>query len=330
MSSTYKKAGVDIDAGNNLVNLIKPLASSTQRVGCASQLGGFGALFDLKSCGFKDPILVSSTDGVGTKLKIAIETNQHETIGIDLVAMSVNDLLAQGATPLFFLDYFACSKLDVEIAKTVISGIANGCKQANCALIGGETAEMPDMYHGNDYDLAGFAVGAVERDEILPKDTKAKDIILGLASTGVHSNGFSLARYILKQNNLQFSDIAFDNRNFGEVLLTPTKIYVASLLQAFKTNKIKALAHITGGGLEENLQRVLNKNLKMHINYQAWSMPEIFQVLQKIGKVEDHEMRRTFNCGIGMALIVEQSGVDEVKKVLEENGEKVYVIGELA
>jgi len=286
-------------------------------------------LFDLKSCGFKDPILVSSTDGVGTKLKIAIETNQHETIGIDLVAMSVNDLLAQGATPLFFLDYFACSKLDVEIARTVISGIANGCKQANCALIGGETAEMPDMYHGNDYDLAGFAVGAVERNEILPKDTKAKDIILGLASTGVHSNGFSLARYILKQNNLQFSDIAFDNKNFGEVLLTPTKIYVASLLQAFKTNKIKALAHITGGGLEENLQRVLNKNLKMHINYQAWSMPEIFQVLQKIGKVEDHEMRRTFNCGIGMALIVEQSGVDEVKKVLEENGEKVYVIGEL-
>ncbi len=329
MSSTYKKAGVDIDAGNHLVNLIKPLASATKRVGCNSDLGGFGALFDLKSCGFKDPILVSSTDGVGTKLKIAIETNKHDTIGIDLVAMSVNDLIVQGATPLFFLDYFACSKLDISTAQAVISGIAEGCKQANCALVGGETAEMPDMYHGNDYDLAGFAVGAVERKQILPRQTKENDIVLGLASSGVHSNGFSLARYILKENNLKFSDVAFDNKNFGEVLLTPTKIYVSSVLQALKTDKIKALAHITGGGLEENLQRVLNKNLTSKINFQAWQMPEIFQVLQKVGKVEDSEMRRTFNCGIGMVIVVDKSAVDEVIQIFEQNGEKVYIIGEL-
>jgi phosphoribosylaminoimidazole synthetase len=329
MSTTYKKAGVDIDAGNQLVNLIKPMAKATQRLGSFSDLGGFGALFDLKKCGFSDPILVSSTDGVGTKLKIAIETNQHQTIGIDLVAMSVNDLIVQGAQPLFFLDYFACSKLDVEIAKQVISGIAEGCKQANCALIGGETAEMPDMYKEGDYDLAGFAVGAVERDLILPKQTQAKDVLLGLASSGVHSNGYSLVRYILKENSLNFFDIAYDQKTFAEILIAPTKIYVKSVLEALKTNKIKALAHITGGGIVENLPRVLSKNLQAKINYDSWQMPEIFKLLKKIGKVSDEEMYRTFNCGIGMVLVIDKKDVDEIKQILEANGEEVFEIGEL-
>jgi phosphoribosylaminoimidazole synthetase len=329
MSTTYKKAGVDIDAGNQLVNLIKPMAKATQRPGSFCDLGGFGALFDLKKCGYNDPILVSSTDGVGTKLKIAIETNQHQTIGIDLVAMSVNDLIVQGAQPLFFLDYFACSKLQIEIAKQVISGIAEGCKQANCALIGGETAEMPDMYSNGDYDLAGFAVGAVERDSILPQQTQAGDILLGLASSGIHSNGYSLVRYILKQNSLNFFDIAFDKKTFAEILITPTKIYVKSVLEVLKTNKIKALAHITGGGIVENIPRVLSKNLQAKINYKAWQMPEIFKLLQKIGKVSDEEMYRTFNCGIGMALVVNKNNVDEIKQILQANGEEVFEIGEL-
>ncbi len=329
MSTTYKKAGVDIDAGNQLVNLIKPMAKATQRLGSYSDLGGFGALFDLKKCGFNDPILVSSTDGVGTKLKIAIETNQHNTIGIDLVAMSVNDLIVQGAQPLFFLDYFACSKLQVEIAKQVISGIAEGCKQANCALIGGETAEMPDMYNAGDYDLAGFAVGAVERDSILPRETQAGNILLGLKSSGVHSNGYSLVRYILKQNSLNFFDIAFDQKTFAEILIAPTKIYVKSILEALKTNKIKALAHITGGGIVENLPRVLAKNLQAKINYNAWQMPEIFKLLQKIGKVSDEEMHRTFNCGIGMVVVVDKKNADEITQLLIANGEEVYEIGEL-
>lgn len=329
MSTTYKKAGVDIDAGNQLVNLIKPMAKATQRPGSFCDLGGFGALFDLKKCGFNDPILVSSTDGVGTKLKIAIETNQHQTIGIDLVAMSVNDLIVQGAQPLFFLDYFACSKLDVEIAKQVISGIAEGCKQANCALIGGETAEMPDMYKEGDYDLAGFSVGAVERDLILPRQTQAKDVLLGLASSGVHSNGYSLVRYILKQNSLNFFDIAYDQKTFAEILIAPTKIYVKSILQALKTNKIKALAHITGGGIVENLPRVLSKDLQAKINYNAWQMPEIFKLLKKIGKVSDEEMHRTFNCGIGMVVVVDKNNVDEITKILQVNGEEVFEIGEL-
>jgi len=329
MSTTYKKAGVDIDAGNQLVNLIKPMAKATQRLGSFSDLGGFGALFDLKKCGFSDPILVSSTDGVGTKLKIAIETNQHQSIGIDLVAMSVNDLIVQGAQPLFFLDYFACSKLDVEIATQVISGIAEGCKQANCALIGGETAEMPDMYKEGDYDLAGFSVGAVERDLILPKQTQAKDVLLGLSSSGVHSNGYSLVRYILKENSLNFFDIAYDQKTFAEILIAPTKIYVKSVLEALKTNKIKALAHITGGGIVENLPRVLSKNLQAKINYDSWQMPEIFKLLKKIGKVSDEEMYRTFNCGIGMVLVIDKKDVDEIKQILEANGEEVFEIGEL-
>jgi phosphoribosylformylglycinamidine cyclo-ligase len=243
--------------------------------------------------------------------------------------MSVNDLVVQGAQPLFFLDYFACSKLDVDVAADVVKGIAEGCKQAGCALIGGETAEMPGMYHGGDYDLAGFAVGAVERDEILPRETKAGDVLIGLASSGVHSNGYSLARYILQKNSLKFSDKAFDGKSIGEVLLQPTKIYVKSCLEAFKTKKIKALAHITGGGLTENLPRVLGKNVAPKIDFKSWARPEIFNFLQKLGNVTDEEMQRTFNCGIGMVLVVEKGSEDEVMQVLRAQGEEVSVIGEL-
>lgn len=340
MSLNYKQSGVDIDAGNELVNRIKPFAKATRRIGADSDLGGFGALFDLKKCNFKDPVLVSSTDGVGTKLKVAIEVDKHDTIGIDLVAMSVNDLLAQGAEPLFFLDYFACSKLEVEKAADVIKGIADGCKLAGCALIGGETAEMPGMYQSGDYDLAGFAVGAVERDAILPQETKAGDVLLGLKSSGLHSNGYSLARFILQKSGLKFSDkfIAAEANQFknhfdsektiGEVLLEPTKIYVKSCLAAIKTGKVKALAHITGGGLTENLPRVLSKDTKPQISYN-WQMPAIFSYLQKAGNVTDEEMRRTFNCGIGMVIVVEKSNAEEIKNILEKHGEEVSVIGEL-
>ncbi|MBM5781810.1 MAG: phosphoribosylformylglycinamidine cyclo-ligase [Pelagibacterales bacterium] len=331
MSLNYKQAGVDIDAGNELVNRIKPFAKATKRIGADSDLGGFGALFDLKKCNYKDPILVSSTDGVGTKLKVAIELGKHDTIGIDLVAMSVNDLLAQGAEPLFFLDYFACSKLEVNVAADVIKGISEGCKQANCALIGGETAEMPGMYTSGDYDLAGFAVGAVERDAILPKETKSGDILIGLKSSGVHSNGYSLARYILKQNNIKFEDkiAEFGNKTIGEVLLTPTKVYVRSCLEAIKTGKVKALAHITGGGLVENLPRVLKEGLTPKIDYNSWERPQIFPYLQKLGNVTDSEMHRTFNCGIGMVLVVDKSNVEEIKQILTNAGEEVFVIGNL-
>jgi phosphoribosylformylglycinamidine cyclo-ligase len=329
MSLSYKKSGVDIDAGNELVNRIKPFAKATSRLGANSDLGGFGALFDLKKCNYQDPVLVSSTDGVGTKLKVAIETNNHQTIGIDLVAMSVNDLVVQGAEPLFFLDYFACSKLDVEVASTVIKGIAEGCKLANCALIGGETAEMPNMYQEHDYDLAGFAVGAVERDKILPIKTAKGDVLIGLASSGLHSNGYSLARYILRENNLNFSNKYSSKKTIGEELLTPTKIYVKSCLEAIKTNKIKALAHITGGGLIENLPRVLSPNIEVKIDYNSWQRPEIFDYLQKLGKVDDHEMHRTFNCGIGMVLVVDKNHVDEIMQILKLQGETPNIIGEL-
>ena len=331
MSLNYKQAGVDIDAGNELINRIKPFAKATKRIGADSELGGFGALFDLKKCGYKDPILVSSTDGVGTKLKVAIDLGKHDTIGIDLVAMSVNDLLAQGAEPLFFLDYFACSKLSLDVASDVIKGIAEGCKKAGCALIGGETAEMPGMYKEGDYDLAGFAVGAVERDLILPKETKAGDVLIGLKSSGVHSNGYSLARFILQKNNINFEDkiAEFGNKTIGEVLLTPTKIYVKSCLNAIKTGKVKALAHITGGGLVENLPRVLSEGVEVKIDYKSWTAPEIFPWLQKMGNVADEEMRRTFNCGIGMVLVVDKNDAEEVKDVLEESGEEAFVIGSL-
>ena len=323
MSLNYKQAGVDIDAGNELINRIKPFAKATKRLGADSDLGGFGALFDLKKCNFRDPVLVSSTDGVGTKLKVAIEVGKHDTIGIDLVAMSVNDLVVQGAEPLFFLDYFACSKLEVEVATQVIKGIADGCKLAGCALIGGETAEMPGMYSGGDYDLAGFAVGAVEREEILPRETNAGDVLLGLSSSGLHSNGYSLARYILQQNSIKLTEM-------GEELLTPTKIYVKSCLEAIRSKKVKALSHITGGGLTENLPRVLSKNVTPKINFKSWKRPEIFDKLQLLGKVTDEEMRRTFNCGIGMVLVVEKNHAEEVRNILIQAGEEVSVIGELA
>jgi phosphoribosylformylglycinamidine cyclo-ligase len=329
MSLNYKQAGVDIDAGNELVNRIKPFAKATSRVGANSDLGGFGALFDLKKCNFKDPVLVSSTDGVGTKLKVAIDVDKHDTIGIDLVAMSVNDLVVQGAEPLFFLDYFACSKLDVEVASQVVKGIADGCKLAGCALIGGETAEMPGMYKAGDYDLAGFAVGAVERDQILPRPTNAGDILIGLKSSGVHSNGYSLARFILEKNSVNFSDKFSGEKTVGEALLTPTKIYVKSCLEAIKTGKVKALSHITGGGLTENLPRVLSKNVTPKIDYKSWIRPEIFDYLQKLGNVTDEEMHRTFNCGIGMVLVVAKGDENEVKAILEKAGEEVFVIGEL-
>lgn len=330
MSLNYKQSGVDIDAGNELVNRIKPFAKATKRLGVASDLGGFGALFDLAKCNFKDPVLVSSTDGVGTKLKVAIEVDKHDTIGIDLVAMSVNDLLAQGAEPLFFLDYFACSKLEVTKAADVIKGIADGCKLAHCALIGGETAEMPGMYQKGDYDLAGFAVGAVERDAILPKQTKSGDVLLGLKSSGLHSNGYSLARFILEKNNIKFSDKFGDSdKSWGEALLEPTKIYVKSCLAAIKTGKVKALAHITGGGLTENLPRVLSENVTPQINYNSWQKPQIFTELQKLGNVADEEMHRTFNCGIGMVLVIDKNDADEIKNILKQNGENVVDIGQL-
>lgn len=329
MSLNYKQAGVDINAGNELINRIKPFAKATKRLGADSDLGGFGALFDLQKCNFKDPILVSATDGVGTKLKVAIEVGKHDTIGIDLVAMSVNDLVVQGAQPLFFLDYFACSKLDLDVATDVVKGIADGCKLANSALIGGETAEMPGMYQAGDYDLAGFAVGAVERDEILPKETHAGDVLIGIKSSGVHSNGYSLARFILEKNSVQFSDKVFGDQTVGEVLLTPTKIYVKSCLAAVKTGKVKALSHITGGGLIENLERVLSPGLKTNIDFKSWERPEIFNYLQKLGNVEDDEMHKTFNCGIGMILVADKNDVDEIIKVLQESGEEASVIGDL-
>jgi phosphoribosylformylglycinamidine cyclo-ligase len=326
-SLNYKDAGVDISAGNELIERIKPFAKSTIRAGADASLGGFGALFDLAKCGYKDPILVSSTDGVGTKLKIAKDLNRHDTIGIDLVAMCVNDLVVQGAEPLFFLDYFASGKLSLDVASDVIKGIADGCKMANAALIGGETAEMPGLYGEGDYDLAGFTVGVVERENILPKNVAADDVILGLKSSGVHSNGFSLVRHILKERNIDLNHKLPSGKTLGDALLEPTKIYVKSCLNAIKTGKVKALAHITGGGLVENIPRVLPKNLTADINYSSWQLPELFQFLQNEGNVENHEMHRTFNCGIGMVLVVAKNDVELIKTKLAEFGEEAFEIG---
>lgn len=326
-SLSYKDAGVDISAGNELVNRIKPFAKSTIRPGAEADLGGFGALFDLAKCGYKDPILVSSTDGVGTKLKIAKDLGKHDTIGIDLVAMCVNDLVVQGAEPLFFLDYFASGKLSLDVASDVIKGIAAGCKMANCALIGGETAEMPGLYGEGDYDLAGFTVGVVERENILPKNVAVGDVVLGLKSSGVHSNGFSLVRHILQESNITLDHELSSGKTIGEALLEPTKIYVKSCLSAIKTGKIKALAHITGGGLLENIPRILPKNLFADINYSSWELPELFQFLKDAGNVEAIEMQRTFNCGIGMILVVDKKDIAAVKATLIEFGEEVFEIG---
>ncbi len=331
---TYADAGVDIEAGNTLVERIAPLAKSTARNGADSDLGGFGGLFDLAACKFDDPVLVAANDGVGTKLKIAIESGIHDTVGIDLVAMCVNDLIVQGAEPLFFLDYFASGKLDVDAATNVIAGIAEGCRQANCALIGGETAEMPGMYAHGDYDLAGFSVGAVERRKILPGDDMAEgDIILGLTSSGLHSNGFSLVRKLVEAEGLAWNtpSPANANKSVAEDLLTPTRIYVQPVLQALRANApIKGLVHITGGGFQENLPRVLPDDLSAQIDLSAWHMPQIFKWLQSVGSIEEAEMLRTFNCGIGMALIVSPDGLTDVMAMLAAANETVIPIGTLA
>jgi phosphoribosylformylglycinamidine cyclo-ligase len=330
---TYADAGVDITAGNDLVDLIKPLAKSTRRKGSNPSLGGFGGLFDLKACGFKDPVLVAANDGVGTKLKLAIDSGLHRGVGIDLVAMSVNDLVVQGAEPLFFLDYYATGKLDVAAARDVIAGIADGCKQAGCALVGGETAEMPGMYHGGDYDLAGFAVGAVERKKILPRsDVKAGDVILGLASSGPHSNGYSLIRRIVDVSGLKLTDDApwSSKHTVAQALLTPTRIYVKSILKALKASKgIKAFAHITGGGFTENIPRVLPKGTVAEIELPNHTLPAVFQWLQKAGGVSETEMLRTFNCGIGMITVVAAKDVKSVAASFKRSGEKVTVLGRI-
>ena len=330
---TYAGAGVDIDAGNRMVELIKPLVRSTARPGADAEIGGFGALFDLKRLGFADPVLVAATDGVGTKLKIAIETGTHHTIGIDLVAMSVNDLVVQGAEPLFFLDYFACGQLDPEVGARVIKGVAEGCRQAGCALIGGETAEMPGLYQTGDYDLAGFAVGAVERDAILPRgDVRAGDVILGLASSGIHSNGYSLVRKIVERTGLRWSAPApFDPaRELGAALLEPTRIYVKSCLAALRATKaVKALAHITGGGFPDNIPRVLPQGLGVMLDLHRVPVPPIFRWLADVGQVAEAEMLRTFNCGVGMVAVVAPGEADAVGNALVREGETVVPIGEV-
>lgn len=335
---TYRDAGVDIDAGNRLVERIKPLARATRRAGADSDLGGFGGLFDLKGAGFNDPVLVSATDGVGTKLKIAIDTGLHSSIGIDLVAMCVNDLIVQGAEPLFFLDYFACGKLDIDIAEAVVGGIADGCKQAGCALIGGETAEMPGMYQPGDYDLAGFSVGAAERGQILPRDDiTVGDVLIGLSSSGVHSNGYSLVRRLVKESGLSWEASApfAPEKSLAEALLAPTRIYVQPLLAAIratggaKDGAIKALSHITGGGLTENVPRVLPENVAARIDLNAIAVPPVFGWMANIGRLDDAEMLKTFNCGIGMVIVAAAADADAVMAALEAAGEKPNRIGEV-
>ncbi len=323
---TYRDAGVDIDAGERLVKNIKPLAKKTNRPGLLGGLGGFGALFEIPKT-FKNPVLVTGTDGVGTKLKLANELNRHDTIGIDLVAMSVNDILVQGAEPLFFLDYFSCGKLNVDLATSVIGGIARGCEISNCALIGGETAEMPGMYPGDEYDLAGFAVGAVEKEKILTgADIDAGDTILGLASSGAHSNGYSLIRKIIASSGTDLNEKIGD-RTLADLVLEPTRIYVPSVLKALKTDTIKGLAHITGGGLVENIPRILPDHTVAEIQLGSWSRPALFDWLQKAGHVEVLEMNRVFNCGIGMVVICDKSNTTALKELLDKLGEQVFEIG---
>ena len=327
---SYSDAGVDIDAGNALVERIKPSLKKTNRAGVVSAIGGFGGLFDLKAAGYKDPILVAATDGVGTKLKIAIETNQLSTIGTDLVAMCVNDLICQGAEPLIFLDYFATGKLNIEKAENIIDGIARGCELSGCALIGGETAEMPQMYQGDDFDLAGFSVGAVERGQELPLPTNVGDIIIGLSSNGIHSNGYSLVRKIVEKSGLQWFDNApFEDKNLSDALLTPTKLYVKQCLALKNIEGVKAFAHITGGGLTENILRALVKGQGIKIDLSTWILPPVFKWLSTTGGVSQDEMLKTFNCGIGMTVICSQTSIDEVFSQLEKNGESPTLIGEV-
>ena len=327
---SYSDAGVDIDAGNELVERIKPSLKKTTRPGAVASIGGFGGLFDLKAAGFKDPILVAATDGVGTKLKIAIETKQLSTIGIDLVAMCVNDLICQGAEPLFFLDYLATGKLILNDAEKIINGIATGCEEAGCALIGGETAEMPGMYQGEDFDLAGFAVGAVERGQALPKSTNEEDIIIGLSSDGIHSNGYSLVRKIVENSGLKWSDMApFEEQSLSKALLKPTKLYVKQCLGIMSVQGVKAFAHITGGGLTENIVRTLTMGQGIELNLSNWKLPPIFKWLSITGNVDKFEMLKTFNCGIGMTIICSPSSEGEVFSLLEKLGEKPIVIGKV-
>ncbi len=329
----YAQAGVDINAGNRMVELIKPLVRATARAGAGAEIGGFGGVFDLKRAGYTDPLLVAATDGVGTKLKIAIETGLHETIGIDLVAMSVNDLVVQGAEPLFFLDYYACGKLEPEIGAAVVAGISIGCREAGCALIGGETAEMPGLYARDDYDLAGFAVGAVERAALLPRaDIAEGDVIIGLASSGVHSNGYSLVRKVVERARLTWSEPApfVLEKNLGQALLTPTRIYVKSCLAAIRNTKaVKGLAHITGGGFTENIPRVLPKGLGARVQLDKINVPPEFKWLARTGDIAQNEMLRTFNCGIGMIAVVAAKDADKIVSVFAEAGETPTVIGEI-
>jgi phosphoribosylformylglycinamidine cyclo-ligase len=329
-SMTYRSSGVDIDAGDALVERIKPLARATARAGALGGIGGFGALFDLKAAGFIDPILVATTDGVGTKLRLAIETGRHDTVGIDLVAMCVNDLVVQGAEPLLFLDYFAAGRLDVAQAASVIGGIAEGCRIAGCALVGGETAEMPGMYAADDFDLAGFAVGAVERGAVLPRDVAIGDAVLGLASAGVHSNGFSLVRRIVAAAGLGWDAPApfAPNVTLGEALLAPTRIYVRALLALHRAGLLRAAAHITGGGLPGNLPRVLPADTCAVIDVARWPLPPVFAWLARAGGVAAAEMLRVFNCGIGMALVV--ADAKAARALLEREGETVFAVGHIA
>ena len=328
----YKAAGVDIDAGAALVKAISPLAKASARAGTTASLGGFGALFDTKAAGFKDPILVATTDGVGTKLKIAIDSGRHDTVGIDLVAMCVNDLVVQGAEPLFFLDYYATGKLDVAAGKAIIAGIAKACQEVGCALVGGETAEMPGMYTHGDYDLAGFSVGAVERDQVIDGATVAEgDLILGLASTGLHSNGFSLVRKVVADAKLDYAQAApfATNLSLGEALLTPTRLYVTSCLAAVRAGGVKAFAHITGGGLLENIPRVLPDTLQAELDVASWSLPPVFRWLADTAGIAAPEMARTFNCGIGMIAVVAADDADRLIKIFAEKGEIAAKIGRI-
>ena len=328
-STSYRDIGVDIAAGEALVEELKPLARSTARAGVLGGLGGFGALFDPKAAGFADPVLVATTDGVGTKLKLAIETGRHGTIGIDLVAMCVNDLVVQGAEPLFFLDYFATGQLSVANATEVVAGVAAGCREAGCALVGGETAEMPGLYAGSDYDLAGFAVGAAERGSLLPREARPGDVVLGLASSGVHSNGFSLVRRIAAASGLSWADPApfAPGRALGEALLTPTRIYVKAVLELHRADLVRAAAHITGGGLPGNLPRVLPPGVAAVLDAASWTPPAVFGWLARTGGVAPAEMLRVFNCGIGMALVVPNA--DRAIALLAGAGETVFPIGRI-
>ncbi|MBE9527370.1 MAG: phosphoribosylformylglycinamidine cyclo-ligase [Proteobacteria bacterium] len=328
-SLSYRDAGVDIDAGNSLIERIKPYTKATQRPGVLGGLGGFGALFELPLDRYKNPVLVSGTDGVGTKLKLALMTGKHDTIGIDLVAMCSNDLIVAGAEPLFFLDYYATGKLDLETATSVIKGISEGCIRSGCALTGGETAEMPGMYEGEDYDLAGFCVGIVEKDNIIDgSKVKAGDVLLGLASSGAHSNGYSLIRKVIEVSGADL-DSDFDGATLGERLLEPTRIYVKSLLALHNEVDIHSLSHITGGGLLENLPRVMPENTCAKIDGSSWSRPEVFNWLQEQGNIETTEMYRTFNCGIGMVVVVAAEDKQQTIKLLEQQGETVFTLGQI-